>query len=632
MTDSIDGWIRGVMSDLVEKSPNKHIWKGDSVPELSQEWAEGFKNQVAQRRASIMQEAKTRRASAEGGSSHLRATIEAEPTANPDAVIQEVERLFGEGALDEFSSCFVKHADYHDTIGSEDIPDCLYWLGKNPSQRIMKACIKHHEVRPDSNGRITFDKFVKFLKFYRYMEDSLFKENAGFGDEDLFWFQETFNKYAGRGSTRNGTQQKGLRGGDLWSCLHAIGREPSSNEDRDRVIGWVRELMLSKQVEGEDGENESSQNTLLDFHTFLHVVRYLVDDEVETSRRRERELIARASFNDDELQGFRQVFDSLDESGTGEIPLQQMKRLFETLGLKLNREQMQELIIMIREVDENDSLAIDFGEFSLLMRKLIDKNFAGLNDAADATLKKAKLKTPGQEMTNSRKNSNASGSGRQPRNMVVTSDMQDRQHIVARMRRASLANEQADALTAVSEGAKRRASKDLFGAQIEGALKAPPPPRASGDATALPQLDEMSEDDDSGLSSGTESYEESEPEEDEECGESEGGEGLQKANEEDSPQTQEQDGLLSTIKEEAMQEDSPQEAPGEALPETEGEDIKQEEPAQEDEEEIKQEEPAQEDEEEIKQEEPAQEGEKAVSGNEGGEPPQLTEQEKHVDE
>lgn len=315
-------------------------------------------------------------------------------------VFEELVREFGEKTIDEFSSCFMKHADYHGTIGMRDVSDCLYWLGKNPSKRIMKACIKADHFNIDEKSRLTFGRFVQFIQLYRSTEESLFEPDADFADADLNWFKEIFNQYSKRTSTRTGGQQKGVRGADLWHCLHAMGREPETEEDRVRVMRWV------EKAKGQCVEKNG--NNHLDFHTFLRVLRYMVDDEVESSRRRERELIARAYFNDDELQGFKAVFDSLDESGDGEIPLQQMKRLFENLGLKLNRSQMQELVVMIREVDENDSLAIDFGEFSLLMRKLVDKNFAGLNDAASDMLKKEKVIVLEQNDEMSRKSSYAS--------------------------------------------------------------------------------------------------------------------------------------------------------------------------------------------------------------------------------
>ncbi|KAF4736807.1 hypothetical protein FOZ63_014932 [Perkinsus olseni] len=194
-----------------------------------------------------------------------------------------------------------------------------------------------------------------------------------------------------------------------------------------------------------------------------------------------------------------------------------MKRLFETLGLKLNRAQMQELVVMIREVDENDSLAIDFGEFSLLMRNLVDKNFAGLNDAANATLKKARMLVPrAMDESMSRKSSDASCFGKiTQRNMVVSTDSKDRQNIVARMRRASAANEHTDVLSTAAVGAKRRASQGIFGAQMEEAMMTAAPKKEV--RLTLPALEEVS-DDDSGLSSGTSSSsseEESEEEEEE---------------------------------------------------------------------------------------------------------------------
>ncbi|KAF4692748.1 hypothetical protein FOZ60_012651 [Perkinsus olseni] len=465
-TSEVDSWIRGIMGSLIEKSPNKDIWTGDVVPELTTEWVEEFKKQVVQRRTSILREAQAKKAIAEGGLSHLRASMECEPISQP-GVLEEIERVFGEGTLNDFSSCFIKHADYHDTIGMRDIPDCLYWLGKNPSKRIMKTCIKQDDIKPDEDGRMNFAKFVKFMKLYRYIEDSLFNENAGFSEEDLVWFKETFDKYSGQAGTRNGAQQKGLRGGDLWNCLRAIGREPLTDEDRARVIKWVQGVVTSKEGGGGGDGREPSQNTVLDFHTFLHVVRYIVDDELEASRRRERELIARANFTDDELQGFKTVFDSLDESGTGEVPLQQMKRLFETLGLK---------------VEPSADARI-----------------------ANATLKKARMLVPrAMDESMSRKSSDASCFGKiTQRNMVVSTDSKDRQNIVARMRRASATNEQTDVLSTAAVGAKRRASQGIFGAQMEEAMM-----------TAAPKKETTIRDSSSGTSSSS-SEEESEEEEEE---------------------------------------------------------------------------------------------------------------------
>lgn len=70
-----------------------------------------------------------------------------------------------------------------------------------------------------------------------------------------------------------------------------------------------------------------------------------------------------------EVKEFRELFNLLDKDGGGSISKDELAELMSTLGIKATPEEVE---MMVREVDEDGSGEIDFGEFCRVMGRRVD--------------------------------------------------------------------------------------------------------------------------------------------------------------------------------------------------------------------------------------------------------------------
>ena len=78
------------------------------------------------------------------------------------------------------------------------------------------------------------------------------------------------------------------------------------------------------------------------------------------------------SLTEEELKEFKEIFDLVDEDGSGEITKEELGRLMVTLGLKPTEQQLDE---MMKEVDADGSGDIDFNEFVSVMSKKVKADY-----------------------------------------------------------------------------------------------------------------------------------------------------------------------------------------------------------------------------------------------------------------
>ena len=74
----------------------------------------------------------------------------------------------------------------------------------------------------------------------------------------------------------------------------------------------------------------------------------------------------------EELQEFRELFDLVDLDHGGSISPDELGSLMETLGLKPNQDELDE---MIREIDEDGNGEIEFDEFVQVMSRKVQPTF-----------------------------------------------------------------------------------------------------------------------------------------------------------------------------------------------------------------------------------------------------------------
>merc|ERR1719454_383461 len=94
---------------------------------------------------------------------------------------------------------------------------------------------------------------------------------------------------------------------------------------------------------------------------------------------KERDIIAKTRFDTDEVAQWREIFLKFDTDGSGAFDTDEGKVLLQAVGINLNERTMHDRYLQLfHEVDLDQDDAMDFPEFLLMMRRLLDLDFGGI--------------------------------------------------------------------------------------------------------------------------------------------------------------------------------------------------------------------------------------------------------------
>jgi Ca2+-binding EF-hand superfamily protein len=131
------------------------------------------------------------------------------------------------------------------------------------------------------------------------------------------------------------------------------------------------------------------------------LLRFLEDDKDRNSLTIERNAIEESKFSKAEVSEFREIF-SLWASNDANSDLpgaskcgkslgpEGMVRMLRSMGMTLTADDKEQLFKMAMEADQDGNGNVDFPDFLILMKRLIDANFCGLNQAAEDAANKKK--------------------------------------------------------------------------------------------------------------------------------------------------------------------------------------------------------------------------------------------------
>jgi len=235
------------------------------------------------------------------------------------------------------------------------------WGGED---RDLQSLEISEEVAKSALMRASIDHMAEFWTFpemvaivYHCQELHLEREHkAGFVHDDAHYFYQVYKEQEQQGA--------GLRARDLLGILQDLGFDLSTVKEQEHVIELLKEAKL-----------ESSGT--LGFSEFLYIIRKLVDKAKVDERRREHGLIAKSGMSLEECEGWHPIFD-LAAGGTGCINVQDLRTLFQTIGLSWGAEGNRDILAWIKDADENNNGEIDFGEFCCLTNKMWTNNFADI--------------------------------------------------------------------------------------------------------------------------------------------------------------------------------------------------------------------------------------------------------------
>jgi Ca2+-binding EF-hand superfamily protein len=162
---------------------------------------------------------------------------------------------------------------------------------------------------------------------------------------------------------------------EINPLLHELGKAPKSLNERNRLTELLAEI-------DEDGTGE------FEFPEFLQLMRRFVDDREALQLQKELAAVAKVGWNIDEVNGWRTVFVKFDEEKCGSFKPAHGRKLLQAVGVALQDKnsdaQYQEYF---KKVDDDGDGHMDFPEFLIFMKHLIDDDFMQI---ASKTLKRGK--------------------------------------------------------------------------------------------------------------------------------------------------------------------------------------------------------------------------------------------------
>lgn len=188
---------------------------------------------------------------------------------------------------------------------------------------------------------------------------ALFQKNGGFSNDDLKELKAMFENYD---TDHSGDVAKDELIVLLEQMLPQYAHDP---DKRPTLLKLINEV------------DENGDGTL-DFQDFVRLVRRVFDFEIMAKLAKESKAVEDTGFVSSEVQGFREVFIKQSE-GEKVLDFEGTKQLMQgvcPMGAKLT-DALREIF---QEVVGGDSFALDFPDFLRLMKKVIDGDFAHVQE------------------------------------------------------------------------------------------------------------------------------------------------------------------------------------------------------------------------------------------------------------
>lgn len=226
-------------------------------------------------------------------------------------------------------------------------------------------------------------RFIHIATLFREKKRVDLRDNSGFTPEELADFQKKFEKYDtdGSGEIANREMQALLE--DLFPPDAATSRKHAKQQQKAM-------LKLLSEVD-DDGDGA------IDFDDFVRLMRQFYDNQERERVEQEQRVVRQTGFTRVEVEGFRELFmhyaqaateerDEADDAANAEMTFPELKFMIGTI-CPLGTKRIVELTEIFKDVmtedDDDTKRAMRFPDFLLLMRRLLDVNFAGIREQSE---------------------------------------------------------------------------------------------------------------------------------------------------------------------------------------------------------------------------------------------------------
>lgn len=226
-------------------------------------------------------------------------------------------------------------------------------------------------VVPSSETRQGVDRttFMSVGIEFKKAQREMFRKSAGYAPQEVARLQALFRKYDADHSDGIGCVELGQLIRVIFPVLNVSIRHQLD--------------LLMKEIDA-DGPGTGS----LSFDDFLRTMRQFHDIQNQERLDKMEHLVTETGFNHDEVAGFRELFTRSDLNGDGELSENEVRHMMQNvcpMGQK-NLDLLHTMLTDIRDhvtEEQGQKLeggrdSIDFPEFLLFMRRVLDSNFANI--------------------------------------------------------------------------------------------------------------------------------------------------------------------------------------------------------------------------------------------------------------
>jgi Ca2+-binding EF-hand superfamily protein len=284
-------------------------------------------------------------------------------------------RAYRETEIKRFREFFDKaDDDGSGSIATQELAGVLEKLGHDVNYQMITEAVA--SVDEDNSGQLNWNEFVDLMEKYRKLDVIQKRKKCGFDEAKLALYREQFKTYDKDGSND-------IDSHELFALLADLNLEPRTELEQVQLL---TNLDYCKGL----AEEQDGRTT---FWVFLRLLRLLEDDDDRSSLGVEKSAAEKAGFTKPEVGEFRSIFNhwhqklmelgegcGAAESGRALTP-EGIARILRSLGITLpSQSDFERLEAICRECDIDGNGDVDFPDFLMVMRKVMDENFRGLND------------------------------------------------------------------------------------------------------------------------------------------------------------------------------------------------------------------------------------------------------------
>eukprot|EP00746_Dinoflagellata_sp_MGD_P003861 gnl/MRDRNA2_/MRDRNA2_107481_c0_seq1.p1 gnl/MRDRNA2_/MRDRNA2_107481_c0~~gnl/MRDRNA2_/MRDRNA2_107481_c0_seq1.p1 ORF type:complete len:960 (+),score=200.42 gnl/MRDRNA2_/MRDRNA2_107481_c0_seq1:57-2882(+) len=259
------------------------------------------------------------------------------------------------------------------TLSTEDgeLQRLLRKLGYHATPESIHAALKAAgQLSDDSESsdnqpkaQADFWGVVRIVAEYRLVARKGFRENAGFSEEQVAKYRNKFSKY-------DRDQSGDIACNELLRLLEDMFPWATRSD-----VEQARLRQILARVDS-DGDNT------IDFKDFLQLCRQYQDERDEEQLTREAAAVEKTGFKPEEVAEFRNVFKSADMDCNQYLSNFEIRHLLSRIVGSFSETSGKELVGIFREFSGDGARQLDFSDFLLLMKRLMDMNFADINTKA----------------------------------------------------------------------------------------------------------------------------------------------------------------------------------------------------------------------------------------------------------